>query len=369
MEKQKILLFGYWENNLGDDLFLKIFSDRYPDKQLFILTKKKYKSVYSSSNIKAVAYDSFFYRVANKIIKLFNLPDMFYTFFAKKVDSAVCLGGSLFMEKGQWVQQIDNLNYVVKHCEKTFVIGSNFGPYYSKRFFDLYHEMFSKMKGICFREKTSYNLFSNLTNVRFAPDVVLNLKYQKATQLRKKLGNYYIISVINLEIRDELRPLKKSYERKIAEIASNIIDHGSKVILMSFCNEEGDLLTANTIRSLLKNKVENIDVYSHKDTGESLDIIANSKGIVATRLHAMILAWVFNKPVFPIAYSEKMTNIIKDYSFDNEYTKINVIDKLNAEDVYRFLQKKPNIPSYIYDNAEMHFSDVDYLSEKPTLLN
>lgn len=359
MVKQKILVFGYWENNLGDDLFLKIFSERYPYSKIYILTKKKYKHIYLTDNIRIIVCDSFFYRALNKVLKIFKLPNPYCIFLSRKVDAIVCLGGSLFMETNDWKTQIRNLDYVITNCENSFVIGSNFGPYHSKEYLQAYCELFAKMSSICLRDKSSYNLFSKFTNTRFAPDVVLNLKYKGEVQLQLNFNHYYVISVINLESRGELHKYKDVYERKIAEIVSEIINNGSSVVLMSFCDKEGDLDSALKIQSLLKNKSDHVLIYSHHQIDKSLNIISMANGIVATRFHAMILGFLYNKPVFPIVYSDKMRNVIKDYSFNNEYSSIEDIKKLCAKDVFMYLQKKPNIPLNIIKLAKEQFTDLD----------
>lgn len=195
MHNKRVLIFGYWENNLGDDLFLKMFSECFPKLELFILTKKKYKDVYSSNSIKVITYDSYSYRVVNRIFSICKLPSPYYFYISKIVDTIVCLGGSLFCEGINWKEQIRNLNYSVKKCEHSYVVGSNFGPYHSVDFWGLYNKLFSEMTGICFRDKQSYSLFANLSNVRFAPDIVLNLRNViKDENLHSTFNNYYIVA-------------------------------------------------------------------------------------------------------------------------------------------------------------------------------
>lgn len=351
MNRQKIMLFGYWEKNFGDDLFLEIFSEMNPNNSIYILSKKEYKKFYQKNNIKVITYNSLLYRLLNKILKKFKLPDLYYFFGANIADKIVFLGGSLFMEKGDWKRQVKNLNYSVKKCEVSYIIGSNFGPFQSKEFLELYSKLFKKMTNICFRDNYSYNLFSSLSNVNFAPDVVLNLKHKEKVERQSDNKGYYLFSIINLEKRTELFEYKEIYENKIIEIIIELQNNNEKILLMSFCDQEGDNEAILKIQRKLADLGRKVEVYSHIDIKKSLDIVINSKGILATRLHAMVLAFVYDIPVLPIIYSEKMKNIIQDYSFENEYIEISKIGDFNPSDAIVYLQKKPSIPKEVFDMA------------------
>src|SRR5699024_7072377 len=114
-----------------------------------------------------------------------------------------------------------------------------------EKFYNEYRFIFNKVTDICFRDKYSYNLFSELNNTRLASDVVFTLNTNDIEAENHE--NNFVISVINLENRENLAEYKESYEKKITEITSELIKQGNQVILMSFCENEGDLEAINRI--------------------------------------------------------------------------------------------------------------------------
>lgn len=64
---KKVYLFSWAANNLGDDLFLKIISERYKNKFLCVSTHK-YKKF--AENIKFINNNQIFIRVIRKAIYL-----------------------------------------------------------------------------------------------------------------------------------------------------------------------------------------------------------------------------------------------------------------------------------------------------------
>ena len=69
------------------------------------------------------------------------------------------LGGSLFAEnKGMIAEkmQFRNLEYATNKAKKSFVIGSNFGPYKTEQFKTNYTKLFKNMEDVSFRDQKSY---------------------------------------------------------------------------------------------------------------------------------------------------------------------------------------------------------------------
>lgn len=129
---KKIFLWGYWAKNFGDDLFLKVYLDQMKEANIntYILTEKKYKKFYEEMGVKVVSKDSFIYKLSYKILTMCRKPELYF-WLVNKRSLFVLLGGSLFAEnKGTLAEQKQflNLDYATTKAEKSFVIGSNFGP-------------------------------------------------------------------------------------------------------------------------------------------------------------------------------------------------------------------------------------------------
>lgn len=349
-----IFVNGYWNKNLGDDLFLKIISEKFPNiKFHIILSQDNYKSLKGLPNV----YPKYINLSAlNKLInKLANITKLILPGstqrniinMSKNTDITVDLGGSIFQlpKKG-----MDSQYNIRKHfaLNKYLVIGSNFGPYYHDFQLRKYKKIFKQAYNVSFRDKYSYELFKEIRQVNYYPDLIFSLNIKKYIEHCRK--DYVLFSVIY--------PRSSNYYDLYFEwISKNIkkqIKLGHKIVLMSFCEREKDLLFVNKIYDSLESNIRrNVSIYNHEDIEKSLFIIANAQSVVASRFHAMILAWLFNKPVFVIGYSEKFKNVINDIAPSQAY--VDIADLKLSTDL-----KFSNYPSNYFDQyvekSKLHFS-------------
>lgn len=363
---KKAMIYAYTSFNLGDDLFIKELCYRYSRTHFYIYCSPKYKNNFKSiKNLSIIPSNNIIYRGINFLLNKLKINLTVEDFFAKKKDITIYIGGSIFMQHGNWKRKLSRLDNIVKSGTSFFITGANFGPYTDKEFVDGYRSLFRQMKGISFRDQYSYNLFKDLPNVTLADDVIFQMdtkQYQSDIE-----DDYIIISVIKPSIRKHLEGYDELYYEKIKDISVEFAKKGHKVILMSFCEREGDVEAINSVKSLIPEKYKDyIEEYKYKhDIDGALNIIAQSKYVVATRFHAMILGWVFKKPVFPIAYSDKMTNVIKDIDFKGSYVNFHSLKSLNPKLVYDCMETNTVDISEQRAGAEKHFAKLDeYLKKK-----
>ncbi|SYW15660.1 polysaccharide pyruvyl transferase family protein [Oenococcus oeni] len=340
----EIIVDGYWQNNLGDDLFLKIICEKYPQLMFETFITKKNSHSFSEKNL------DFFYikknllsRIMNKLFRELGIPNLKIR-KASAADAFIQLGGSIFMlskngkeTAGEFVRR-----KILIHNPNFFIIGSNFGPYYSDKQFDFYHKFFSRIFGACFRDTHSYNFFSDLPNVAVAPDVVLGMNIQKYKNEKKK-EKRVIFSIVDCDFKFNFPSnkssfdLKNVYNHKIANLADKFVKDGYEVVLFSFCEAEGDLRAAKEIMKIIIDShpeiTERVKVYNHKSTENSLRLISTASKIIATRFHAMILGWIFQIPTFVISYSRKTTDVIKDVWPEQNYVDIEHVDDVTYQTV------------------------------------
>lgn len=342
---------AYTQLNLGDDLFIHILCDRYKEVEFTLICNPKEAIAFSNvSNLHTISppkyIDSILYRMGTKL----SYKNWITNRVARKSDATVHIGGSVFIQrKNKWTRPVVDYKSLVKNSNNFFVIGSNFGPYYNEDYYETFSEIFEKIEDICFRDNKSYNLFSKMDNTRLAPDVVFTLKDKEIATIENTNDKYIVISVIDLSIRDELSLHRETYENSITDISKKLIEEGFHVVLMSFCSSEGD---GEAVQRLEK-KVDNSNLSTFYYTGnleKALSIIKSSNGVVATRFHSLILAWMFNKPVFPFVYSSKTSNVIKDIGFDEYYLEISDLKKLDVSRVVT--QLKNQIPLDIQTEAK-----------------
>lgn len=361
--KKKVMVFGYWMNNLGDDIFLKVLCNRYKSTDFVIITSKRYKDVYKKiPNLTIKYYDNIGIYIINKILEKLNFNSLDTRYAIKKTSLCIFLGGSIFTQyNDNWLKSVKEREYLIDNIKDCFVLGSNFGPYFDNGFLKAYKNIFKKTNDVCFRDNYSASLFPEVDSVRYSSDIAFNLKNNIDFEQNKK-GDYFIVSVINLKLdnptRKDINKYTNHYETFIAQMVDYIIEKGNKVYLMSFCEYEKDSEAINRIMKQTKNK-ENIYTYIHKHIDNSLNLISNSKGIIGTRLHSIILAWLYKIPVYPIIYNEKMKNVINEYKFTGGYCDIKNIETINKENVYYCLTHKNGIDHNVIENSKLQFEVLD----------
>lgn len=355
------MVYAYTNFNLGDDLFIKVLCERYPNTNFILNAPRNYKQNLSKlENVIIYSNDTFISRGINFLTKIFKKEYSRRKAIAKKSDAIVHIGGSIFIEKKGWQKRIENRKAIQN--KPFFLLGANFGPFSDNEYYKEYRSLFNEYTDVCFREQYSYDLFKDLSNVRMAADVIFQLKKKGNVEE----DNNIVISVIKPSIREDLLNYDNIYYNKIKEITMYFINEGYNVTLMSFCEKEGDKEAVETIKKMIP------DDYLHKVIGhyykfnmeETLNIIERSKFVVGTRFHAMILGWVYDKPVFPIAYSKKMINVMEDINFTGSYTDLKNIHKLDADQVFNSMKtNRVDITEQIV-SAEKQFEKLDeYLCE------
>lgn len=341
---KKILIHAYTNVNLGDDLFVKILCERYPKHQFYMICSERNKKPFLEiKNLKLISYPP----ILEKVIYKFQMHEYISRFLSRNCDGVVNIGGSIFMEPSDWRKSTSRFSKIANVKTPFFVLGSNFGPYSSEKFYNAYKKQFSSLEDVCFRDQYSFNLFSDLSNVRMAPDIVFTLKKEMVT--KNKLNNNVVISVMNLENRKGLSKYTSQYENKIKEISISLINKGYKVTLMSFCEHESDTIAIKRISSSMP-AMYNDDLHAYNydgDLNNTLSIIKSSQGVIATRFHSMILAWIFKLPVYPIIYSEKTQNVLRDSNFKGESSWI---DKISGIDVDKVVSQVINGEIHKIDN-------------------
>lgn len=360
-----IYIKAYINKNLGDDLFLKILLERYP-RNIFYLIEEcnlKLEKMYTFKNLKIVNY-SILIKIFNYLLRKLNISINFTEenlIKKKNIKAIIEIGGSIFMENKSNI----SLKIRKKDQEQVknyFILGANFGPYSSDKFLKEYYSFFSKCNDICFRERYSYDLFKNLSNIRYAKDIIFSLNVNNYSE-----KEYMLISVIKPSIRRELREKDKEYYKTVKNIIIESLKNNKKVKLISFCKNEGDEEAIEEILRIIPESFrDRVDKYYYRgNIEEALEIIGKAEAIVATRFHAMILGFIYKKKVYPIAYSKKTTNVLEDLEFKGNYCSF---DKLNEVSYDKIMENEildEDILELAKKDAEKHFEKLDlFLKEE-----
>lgn len=311
----KVLVRAYMAVNLGDDLFLDTLFRRFPDVDFEIESwyydrYKKFIACYPNVSIRKNG--GFLPRVKEK----FGIYDIDKA-YVKKFDAVIYIGGSIFKEN----PENDLLDIL---CEKEvefskkknipyYFVSCNFEDKYSEEFFERKRRMFENSEKVFFRDRYSYELFKEIKSVEYSEDFVFLSPHGKrlsAVEPKKILG----ISVIDLESRKSLSCYEEEYFEFLKNSIKEYADLGYKTRLFAFSKPEGDLKAAERILNMLDNDLKKsveIEAYSG-DIEKTLFAFAECEKIICTRFHSMVLAMIFGREFYPIIYSGKQLNIIKD---------------------------------------------------------
>lgn len=294
-----------------------------------------------------------------KAVKKIILPILALIMGKKKI--AVYIVGNAFknfeykgQDQSQWMRDR------VKLCEKFYLLSTNFGPYYDNRWVDDFYTLFSNMEDVCFRDAESYKLFSSLKNVRYAPDAILSIgKLNFRTDENKKT---IIISIIDCSFNDRdvwIKKVADTYEKRMSEIADYYISKGFRVILLNSNTKQDAIATRRIINmSTFGDKMQVLDYEG--DLEIVFELYKNAEKVIATRLHTIILAWLFGVPVFPIVYDIKVNNVLKACEFSGDYIGIENINMLSNEEIEESLNiYNYELPEKIIDMSLKQFSKLD----------
>lgn len=338
----KIYVDAYLAKNLGDDLFVDILTKRYQNHKFFAISKGEKE--YNKENLKVYNNKYFF-----KILKRFQLEKC----LANRYDAVVTIGGSMFMENND-----SNRDFSLGK-NKRYLLGVNFGPYKTEKYYQNIHNMMSKLEDVCFRDKYSYNLFKDLPNTRCASDIIFSMDTSKVKITNRKRA---IISIISP--KDKLdEKYQEKYENKMIELIKFLDGKGYEICLMSFCKIENDEQEIeNIINKLPKTYRDKVERYCYNGNIEqALNVLGDCQLIVGGRFHANILGLVLGKSILPVLYSDKTLHVLQDMEIN-----VPIIDirKLDEFDVKSLTDEQLNTHFDVEKqkkDAQRHFEKLDIL--------
>lgn len=362
----KVFLSSYLNNNLGDDLMIKMICDRYPHHDFYIsnINNLSRPSIHCD-NLYVIGSitprkSQYILRAINKCLSYLRIPkiQIVFHFLFHKYDINLELGGSIFMQvtEKSWINKVRDASFIVGRIPINIIDDCNFGPYTSSSFLKKHKELFSKYDQVIFRDGYSLSLFSELNNVNWFPDIVFSYPF-------RHIGgkNYYIVSVVGMDNVG----IKNNLDLYISGLVSLVdrISTCSDVLLLSFCNGEGDALTCEKIYKSLYNK-KNVSIFEHENVEETVRVIENSKGMICTRFHASVSALSMNKPLIPIIYSNKISSMLSDLNYEGYKWNILNGEKIDIVKALEALNSKPVIDYAFIKKSKEHLRTLDkYLAE------
>lgn len=373
MENNMIFLRGYLDENLGDDLFLQIVADRYSEKNITVLLHKEYHNPLPE-NINPIIIEKAEKKESDvlDIMKKYHIPRRLYPpymryekrklrSFARKAKYNIFVTGSGFMENSQWGywKYLHEKKYFRNNI---YLLGCNFGPFTSKSYLSKYTQLFKKAKDVCFRDSYSYRLFPQLSNVRFAYDIVFTYKLGEKYILPDDYGKYAVISLVNLYKDNKKCGDEKAYIKLLVGVSNYLTRSGMKVVFAGFCKNQGDDLIINQVVQLCENK-KNISIYNYPDIDcpSMMSLFKNAELVVSSRYHAAIIAMLYQRKLYVLSYSEKTVHVLQDIDPNIKYLNLQQNFTITAEEFlkgYGYCIEEERLKK-IKQNAETQFSLLD----------
>lgn len=342
----RIKLYAYFAGNPGDDMMVRLLLERYPEITFFAPTWAEESEIFRDfPNFENMESIQRRYGRRNHILNiLFPFHRDFYV--NRKLEKierdcvcSVYIGGSVYNERTTPESEAEK-----QAGPPLFVIGANYG-----RGPEDFGDYFRRCAAVTFRDRASYRRFSRLPNVRYAPDVVLNFRGKPGPS-----RGYTLISVMNLR-RPGTEKWAEIYEEKIVKLCALC----EQPLLVSFCNKEGDEEALDRIAC----RVPHARTLRYRGNLRALlEAFAGAEAVIATRLHAMILAFCHRKPVFGICYDPKMENVAKDMGFDG-VCGISELENINPKELL-FRCALPEKLEIYGQKAEAQFASLDEFLEE-----
>lgn len=294
---KRMYVRAYCQSNLGDDLFVLHLAKRYPETEFYLYALgDNRKAFLNQPNIRLPNAWDRLRRKGRQLLHLSGEP-----FDGQGLDGTVVIGGSILWEGVP-------LDFGADPC---FLIGPNCEKEYSPDFQKRLAEALGRAQSCCFRDKASFERFSQLSNVTWAPDVLFD--YAPGLPLQK--GEGIGISLVSHKGAFREDRLRETYYSAIADLCQRCLDEGIPVRLLSFCAPEGDEEAVEAVLARVSDSAS-IAVSRYRGDPEGfLGEMNRCETIFATRFHAMILGWVLGKKVVPIVYSTKQTQVLADCGF------------------------------------------------------
>ena len=357
-----IILQPFIDNNLGDDLMIKLFAKKFKQHKIIILSDD-------------TLFNSGFKEEKNII---FYSPNMYEDVF-KIADIHIIIGGSMFILKIQSIKDAVKLRYryfeskklkkiAKKNNIKTAVIGANLGPFDKNNYGLMLAKYELNTKDfITVRDKYSYQTlyYSNCVNisnnVTEYPDIVYGLrKYLPSDEINKKYG----LGISAYRSTNK----KQNYENYLAyaKISDEFISKtGKKVAIFSFDSEDqNDLISAYYIKEFSEYP-EMIEIVPYLRNIELfLEKFSLCENFLATRFHSAILSQVYDIPFYALGYSNKMKNLMNDQnklSYFSELKNLNKdLNKISEKILSGDLARCDNIEE-LSRRSQGHFKKIEIL--------
>jgi colanic acid/amylovoran biosynthesis protein len=381
--KQKtILVRAYTVQNCGDDMFLRILFERFPQTKMLLLVFPKQIKLYEgwlkkypNISLLLMPMPPFIKKCFLKIISFFDegkireacLSKKYFNYFSNiknEIDAFVYIIGSMSQQykSGFSMGHKSDLIIVSALADKPkYLLGANFGPFIDDAFREYYKTVFRQYNDICFRDYKSYNYFKELPQVRYEKDIVFSLNYNNIEKEKGSIGLSIIDLLAQKAAYNTRKAFKDSYLRTIIGLIERFLSENRPIYLFPFscCDGDEDVIkfVLNKLSSCNRSKVKIIKYKGNLDL--FISEYMRVETMIVTRFHAMILSLLAGQYMYPLAYDQKMCNVLQDLHYNDKFSEISNIAPI--EEIILALKSKNFVLPYssVRESAERQFVNLD----------
>ncbi|MDF2479512.1 MAG: putative glycosyltransferase [Sphingobacterium sp.] len=296
-----VLLDVYIDDNFGDDLFVKIVCERYPNDTFYIIDhnynearRRRFRKI---PNLKFVA----------AIAEMCNS-----TLF----DMLLLVGGDMFPNTSDYRYRELLIDKRKEQGKPVSFIGCNLHKHYDEPNAEIVLRLFEKADFAGVRDEWTYNFIKTKwpqANVRQTADLAFSYRYP--VRRASKPG------LLGISIRRKAgvsESVYGAYCNSLAFVINAYLskDNGNTVRL--YCFSSGSFNDKEVAEDILQGVTEKtrVSIVGYDgDIDVFLGSFAECEYVIATRFHAIIMALVLNIPMLPYAYESKVTNLLHDIGY------------------------------------------------------
>jgi len=341
--KKRVAVDAYFFNNFGDDLFLEILINRYPDAHFDFITpfEERMKNFVDNPRISRVSR-----KQALKNVRSYDLY--------------VMIGGSMFQQPPNWKMQWVNLYLMVKTFKlfkkATAIIGCNFGPFEGEQYLKAYKSIFRKLDYLSVRDEKSFTILKdNDINLHCYPDMAFSFDLGPYIQDHKGQSERWIgVSLMDFG-KENLE-----YENKMAVIINQLLKHAKlKLFSFQYSDEINDLKVIERVLEQVPNHQDAIEVVNYDgNMKQFLQKYHECQSFLTTRFHSLIISLMFNQKIVAINYNPKIENTLKFLNINLELFDLDELDKINIHTLLENDKVSYNLDG-IRNESVAHFHYID----------
>lgn len=319
---KKIFIHYNAKDNFGDDLFVRIMCNSFPQAKFNTLIPKEFgKGIEKIKNLRIIDLNP-------------KAIEKSYIKAVSKSDMCVYLSGQAFVEEAEDIEAYWDFRYMLRN-KPLYYISSSFGPYYTNSFLSIIRDYIGGCKGVWFRDKNSYSLF-NGSNIHYMPDISYLTEFPEALVLPKP---YIVISLVDLSGRPDLSMLHDKYIEKMKWVAQYFRKKDYEVIVLASCKYEWDDQSAQALGDL------GTVVTYNGNLDYILSVIKGAECVVGSRFHSIICALAAGVNAIPVCYSDNLKSAVADFDKEHPCFDIKNLDDITEQSLEsaRFYKTKGSV--------------------------